>query len=62
MDQIVLGAEYRDVFTEVTGTAVARCEYLYDAPAIQLVLKLDKDGKVQKPVWISEKRLVPFTR
>jgi len=45
MDQIVLGDEYRDVFAEVTETAVARCELLHDASAIQLVLKLDKDGK-----------------
>lgn len=62
MDRIILGQEYKDEFTGVIGTAVARCTYLHDAPAIHLVLKLDKDGKMQKPVWINEQRLVPFVR
>jgi len=55
--QIQLGWKARDPVSGYQGTAVARCEWLYDEPRIALQGPLDKDGNLPEEKWFPETRL-----
>ena len=56
-EEIVLGTKVYDVVTFFEGTAVARVEYLYGSPRIQ-VERMSTDGKLRQE-WFEEDRLLP---
>jgi len=58
--KIELGTKVVDTLTGFRGTAVARTEYLHEAPSVW-VLPVSTDGNQPQTVWITESRLAIVT-
>lgn len=53
---IKLGTKVIDRLTGLSGTATARCEYLFGSPRVEVEFGPTKDGKTDSQ-WVDESRL-----
>lgn len=55
---IKLGDKVRDQLTDLCGTAVARCVYIYGCIQVQVLPQGLHDGHPVEECWVDEARLV----
>ena len=58
IDNVELGATYRDMITGFTGIATGRVEYITGCNQVLLAPKTDKTNKLSGSEWIDLERLV----
>lgn len=61
MEPIKLGQKATDSLTGLTGTVIARCEYLSGKSSVCIQPKMNNDGTFQEERWIDEHRIVVAT-